>query len=159
MQNRSLHSLFRITARGSRCSASLLVKISFKNFYGKHRTFLFNTRKKEDKPKSFEVNFSGFYFGDLEKRLGTYELVGELSEWWSKICHENGVDPNDKRFKNVEYKYSELESGIREEGVNSSSQQQGGFKVEKVVSGQTKVGRNDPCPCGSGKKFKNCHGK
>ena len=20
-------------------------------------------------------------------------------------------------------------------------------------------GRNDPCPCGSGKKFKNCHGK
>jgi uncharacterized protein YecA (UPF0149 family) len=22
----------------------------------------------------------------------------------------------------------------------------------------TKVGRNDPCPCGSGKKFKHCHG-
>jgi preprotein translocase subunit SecA len=22
-----------------------------------------------------------------------------------------------------------------------------------------KVGRNDPCPCGSGKKFKACHGK
>ena len=22
-----------------------------------------------------------------------------------------------------------------------------------------KVGRNDPCPCGSGKKYKNCHGK
>ena len=21
------------------------------------------------------------------------------------------------------------------------------------------VGRNDPCPCGSGKKFKNCHGR
>ncbi|MGX2943851.1 MULTISPECIES: SEC-C metal-binding domain-containing protein [Enterococcus] len=21
------------------------------------------------------------------------------------------------------------------------------------------AGRNDPCPCGSGKKFKNCHGK
>lgn len=24
---------------------------------------------------------------------------------------------------------------------------------------ETKVGRNDPCPCGSGKKFKNCHGQ
>lgn len=23
----------------------------------------------------------------------------------------------------------------------------------------TKIGRNDPCPCGSGKKFKNCHGR
>jgi preprotein translocase subunit SecA len=22
-----------------------------------------------------------------------------------------------------------------------------------------KVGRNDPCPCGSGKKFKHCHGR
>jgi preprotein translocase subunit SecA len=22
-----------------------------------------------------------------------------------------------------------------------------------------KIGRNDPCPCGSGKKFKNCHGR
>jgi preprotein translocase subunit SecA len=22
-----------------------------------------------------------------------------------------------------------------------------------------KVGRNDPCPCGSGKKYKHCHGR
>ena len=27
------------------------------------------------------------------------------------------------------------------------------MRVEKTV------GRNDPCPCGSGKKYKNCHGK
>ena len=24
---------------------------------------------------------------------------------------------------------------------------------------EPKVGRNDPCPCGSGKKYKKCHGK
>jgi preprotein translocase subunit SecA len=24
---------------------------------------------------------------------------------------------------------------------------------------EQKIGRNDPCPCGSGKKFKNCHGQ
>jgi preprotein translocase subunit SecA len=30
--------------------------------------------------------------------------------------------------------------------------------VQQVVRGQEKVGRNDPCPCGSGKKFKKCHG-
>ena len=24
---------------------------------------------------------------------------------------------------------------------------------------EKKVGRNDPCPCGSGKKYKQCHGK
>ena len=28
-----------------------------------------------------------------------------------------------------------------------------------VTANWGKVGRNSPCPCGSGKKFKNCHGK
>jgi preprotein translocase subunit SecA len=31
-------------------------------------------------------------------------------------------------------------------------------KKKPVRVGQ-KVGRNDPCPCGSGKKYKHCHGK
>jgi len=31
-------------------------------------------------------------------------------------------------------------------------------RVIPVISGQDKVGRNDPCPCGSGKKYKKCHG-
>lgn len=32
-------------------------------------------------------------------------------------------------------------------------------KQKPFVRKQKKVGRNDPCPCGSGKKYKNCHGK
>ena len=32
-----------------------------------------------------------------------------------------------------------------------------GPRVVPVRSGQAKVGRNDPCPCGSGKKYKKCH--
>jgi SEC-C motif-containing protein len=28
-----------------------------------------------------------------------------------------------------------------------------------VVRASPKVGRNDPCPCGSGKKYKHCHGR
>ncbi|SMC25076.1 uncharacterized protein SAMN02745857_02060 [Andreprevotia lacus DSM 23236] len=31
-------------------------------------------------------------------------------------------------------------------------------KVETVRNDAPKVGRNDPCPCGSGKKYKKCHG-
>ena len=30
---------------------------------------------------------------------------------------------------------------------------------EPVVNTEPKVGRNDPCPCGSGKKYKQCCGK
>jgi preprotein translocase subunit SecA len=32
-------------------------------------------------------------------------------------------------------------------------------QVEATVQVGVKIGRNDPCPCGSGKKYKACHGK
>ena len=32
-------------------------------------------------------------------------------------------------------------------------------KPEKPATPAQKVGRNDPCPCGSGKKYKNCCGR
>jgi preprotein translocase subunit SecA len=32
-------------------------------------------------------------------------------------------------------------------------------KVQTVLREEPKVGRNDPCPCGSGKKYKYCHGQ
>jgi preprotein translocase subunit SecA len=32
-------------------------------------------------------------------------------------------------------------------------------RVQQVVRTEKKVGRNDPCPCGSGKKYKQCHGR
>ena len=37
--------------------------------------------------------------------------------------------------------------------------QQAPQPVQQVVREGPKVGRNDPCPCGSGKKYKSCHGK
>jgi preprotein translocase subunit SecA len=53
-------------------------------------------------------------------------------------------------LKNVQYQhasYDEAAQKAAEEG-----------KEQPFVRGQ-KVGRNDPCPCGSGKKYKQCHGK
>lgn len=42
----------------------------------------------------------------------------------------------------------------------AASAQQGGQREKPMpAKAQPKVGRNDPCPCGSGKKYKNCHGK
>jgi preprotein translocase subunit SecA len=34
----------------------------------------------------------------------------------------------------------------------------GNDEAKKPVKGDAKVGRNEICPCGSGKKFKRCHG-
>ncbi|MFQ5772758.1 MAG: SEC-C metal-binding domain-containing protein, partial [bacterium] len=44
----------------------------------------------------------------------------------------------------------------QEEMAQTSGQPQRG-KRQPVVVGE-KIGRNDPCPCGSGKKYKKCHG-
>jgi preprotein translocase subunit SecA len=40
-------------------------------------------------------------------------------------------------------------------GHGSSAQVVSNMSADSVP----KVGRNDPCPCGSGKKYKQCHGK
>ena len=42
------------------------------------------------------------------------------------------------------------EEGVEEDGAPSA---------QPMVRGGRKVGRNEPCPCGSGKKYKQCHGK
>lgn len=50
--------------------------------------------------------------------------------------------------------------GSRESGATGGSgvSNSGAIREATIVSGQDKVGRNDPCPCGSGKKYKKCHG-
>ncbi len=42
--------------------------------------------------------------------------------------------------------------GVAEQGAAETA-------AKPMVRGQPKIGRNDPCPCGSGKKYKQCHGK
>ena len=42
---------------------------------------------------------------------------------------------------------------------NSNMPQQRQQQRLEPIRVEKKVGRNDPCPCGSGKKFKNCHGR
>jgi preprotein translocase subunit SecA len=47
-------------------------------------------------------------------------------------------------------------------GMTNQERQRGGEQVAgkpQPVQVQEKIGRNDPCPCGSGKKYKHCHGR
>ncbi|MBT2768241.1 preprotein translocase subunit SecA [Stenotrophomonas sp. ISL-67] len=46
--------------------------------------------------------------------------------------------------------------GADEEAAEVEAQRNG---VTQVTREEPKVGRNDPCPCGSGKKYKHCHGQ
>ena len=50
-------------------------------------------------------------------------------------------------------------SRLREDRSDILSQRTSENSVTGPVKVEKKVGRNDPCPCGSGKKYKACHGR
>lgn len=64
--------------------------------------------------------------------------------------------------KMVEYKADHLYSLPQWKNIFSEEELEGYYKEQKrsrtVVNTEEKVGRNDPCPCGSGKKYKKCCG-
>ncbi|MBA7590721.1 hypothetical protein ES708_32851 [subsurface metagenome] len=59
-------------------------------------------------------------------------------------------------------KYSTSKKGVDSYGAGASQQgdtQDRDEKKSQPIRIGKKVGRNDPCPCGSGKKYKHCHGR
>ena len=51
----------------------------------------------------------------------------------------------------------EREEVVKGQAVNPK--EDGEQVKKKPVRRAVNIGRNDPCPCGSGKKYKNCHGQ
>ena len=65
-----------------------------------------------------------------------YNMVAVEAHWLYNLEGWNGILSEDKK--------KELQKA---------------FKATKTVVKDDKIGRNEPCPCGSGKKFKKCCGK
>lgn len=58
------------------------------------------------------------------------------------------------------YEQEKMKEVHKQARIIGGSENEKGEKVSKQTSsGSDKAGRNDPCPCGSGKKYKKCHGK
>jgi preprotein translocase subunit SecA len=58
----------------------------------------------------------------------------------------------------IEREFARKKKKELEQARAAGSNGHGATHVEQRRTGE-KVGRNDPCPCGSGLKFKKCHGK
>ncbi|MDX1915792.1 MAG: preprotein translocase subunit SecA [Methylophilus sp.] len=56
---------------------------------------------------------------------------------------------------NVQYQHADYDEALANPSAEEAALLASG---QPVVREGVKVGRNDPCPCGSGKKYKNCHG-
>jgi len=58
--------------------------------------------------------------------------------------------------ENVQYHHDNYTEASEEDSSRSNIQAE---KSQPFVRDNEKIGRNQPCPCGSGKKYKQCHGK
>jgi preprotein translocase subunit SecA len=65
---------------------------------------------------------------------------------------------NQSHLENVHYQHADFNPNAAPEELLAPTAMPAG-DLEAAMSQGFKVGRNDPCPCGSGKKFKACHGK
>ncbi len=63
------------------------------------------------------------------------------------------------RLRQSQFQHQDAGGYGTEDEVADMEGRQGGAAVAQAVREAPKVGRNDPCPCGSGKKFKHCHGQ
>ena len=55
--------------------------------------------------------------------------------------------------------YQENKAELGDRNQQAAAQHDTRTQRREPIRAEQTVGRNDPCPCGSGKKFKNCHGK
>ena len=60
---------------------------------------------------------------------------------------------NRENKQKVNYRHPSVSSSL------SNNPQEEGSPDKPYVRGKPKIGRNEPCPCGSGKKYKQCHGR
>ena len=85
------------------------------------------------------------------------EMIGEIQENTVRYCYNVNAETSSERkavvLGGVETK-EEFEEFADE--VGSKPQEVDMTKPETYHRDQPKIGRNDPCPCGSGKKYKNC---
>ncbi|MCF0141042.1 MAG: SEC-C domain-containing protein, partial [Mogibacterium sp.] len=93
------------------------------------------------------------------------ELVADIREETVKFCYNMTVTTNVVRRNVVSGASKASKEEYRDDTRALSNGPQAAPKADKTGKQETvrrdapKVGRNDPCPCGSGNKYKNCCGK
>jgi preprotein translocase subunit SecA len=112
--------------------------------------------KREYKREAFDM-FSAML--DSIKR----EVVTTLSKIQLQTSAEApALGPAETQGQEFEFKHEEfqgLDAGPGESGEEAEAAAEAGTRQQPYVRGHRKVGRNEPCPCGSGKKYKHCHGR
>ncbi|MCY6485645.1 preprotein translocase subunit SecA [Clostridium aestuarii] len=84
-----------------------------------------------------------------------YQFEG--SEMFEQMTHNIQIDTMKYLFHVQVERAPERERVVKETATNQQGDDS--VKREPIKRKEEKIGRNDPCPCGSGKKYKNCCGR
>jgi preprotein translocase subunit SecA len=89
------------------------------------------------------------------------EVVTLLSKVQVQMPEELALQEQHSRVDEFEFKHEAFEglSGKSEADTEPQDQEQEAAAHQPFVRDGRKIGRNEPCPCGSGKKYKQCHGR
>ncbi len=114
----------------------------------------------EQKDPLLIYKFESFNLFKVMVQKVNKDVVSTLMKGHIPISDPNEVREAEARKRTDMSKYSTQKSESPEvsSGGNRAQASQEPQRVQPVRV-EKKVGRNDPCPCGSGKKYKSCHGK
>ena len=118
--------------------------------------------KQEYKREAFEM------FSEMLDQV-KHSVISILSR--AQLRSEEDVEAVEEQRSSaarMQFRHAEAQSAISNPLANQSAaaqlgqpqaRQQAAEPVTPFVRTDRKVGRNEPCPCGSGKKYKRCHGR
>ncbi|HSI38152.1 MAG TPA: preprotein translocase subunit SecA [Methylotenera sp.] len=111
------------------------------------RSYAQKNPKQEYKREAFEL------FSDL---LNTVKSEVTKVTMLVQVKTEADIEAVEKpvEVENVQYQHADYDAAS-DAPADEAAQE---ISTQPIVRDGVKVGRNDPCPCGSGKKYKQCHG-
>ncbi|MES9853507.1 MAG: preprotein translocase subunit SecA [Candidatus Thiodiazotropha sp. L084R] len=86
------------------------------------------------------------------------EVVTLLSKVQVQMPEELALQEQQSRADEFEFKHETFE-GLSGEPATGEGEEKDDPSQQPFVRDGRKIGRNEPCPCGSGKKYKQCHGR
>jgi preprotein translocase subunit SecA len=107
--------------------------------------------KQEYKREAFEM------FSAMLEAI-KHEVIGVLSKVQVQMPEEmRALEPRPSE-QDFEFKHEEF-TGLGEAAAAEPAAEEEAVEQQPYVRPDRKIGRNEPCPCGSGKKYKQCHGR
>jgi preprotein translocase subunit SecA len=105
--------------------------------------------KQEYKREAFQM------FGEMAERI-KHDVIGILAK--VQIRDQEDVEAVEEQRRRQGEMHFQHDEAVAMEGEGAQAEA-GEAEQAPYTRDTPKVGRNDPCPCGSGKKYKQCHGK